>query len=224
MKLSILIPTYNEAETICETIHNVCNADTGSYEKEILVIDDGSTDDTGKKLAELSIPIVYHKHDRNHGKGRAVQTGIQIATGEYIIIQDADLEYNPREYKKLLMSLSKTTPVIYGMRGFKQGYIHYRIGAYLLTLFLDAIYRTSLHDIYTCYKLAPTELLKSLNLKSDGFEIEAEITSKILSRKVHITEVPIEYRPRSFKLGKKIRGRDAWLGFLTIFRIWRNND
>ena len=222
MKLSILIPTYNESETILKTIQDVWDSDTGLYEKEIMVIDDGSIDDTKNKLIRADLPITLISHQKNYGKGRALRTGMAYATGDYIIIQDADLEYNPREYVKLLSSLSDNKTVVYGRRSYKQGYIHYRIGAYLLTLILNILYKTSVHDIYTCYKLVPTYLLKSLELKSEGFEIEAEITAKILNRKINIVEVYIEYCPRSFSSGKKIRALDAWKGLGTIFKIWRN--
>ena len=220
MKLSIIIPCYNEALTIKEVLQNVENADIGQYEKEIIVVDDGSTDNTKEILKDNNIPAILVYHDKNYGKGRAIYSGLEKATGNYVIIQDADLEYNPIEYKKLLEKISENIPVIYGMRSYKQGYIHYRIGAYLVTLTMNILYGTKIHDSYTCYKLIKTDLFKSLNLQSDGFEIEAEITAKLLNKKINIFEVPIEYHPRKFSDGKKIRAVDALKGLFKIFSIW----
>ncbi len=235
MKLSIIIPAYNESRTILETITRCQNVSLSSlvavWEREIIIVDDGSTDATKYLLQSLPPSIKIITHDKNYGKGKAIQTGIAYATGDWSIIQDADLEYNPNQFEKLLEKISTNTQnfkpvemyVVYGARAYTKGYIIYRIGAFVLTSFLNILYQSNIRDSYTCYKLIPTSLFQSLHLTSLGFEIEAEITAKLLRQRIYIFEVPIEYYPRKFLDGKKIRGRDAWKGLWTIWCEWYKN-
>lgn len=223
MKLSFIIPAYNEAKTVAETVRKVWDADIGPHEKEIILVDDGSTDNTNEVLQNLRKPLTVLRHNRNFGKGRAIRTGLAHASGDYVIIQDADLEYDPAVCGKLLQKITQSTPVIYGRRSYRQGYLHYRLGAYLLTAVINLAFGSKLHDSYTCYKLVPTSLLRSLNLHSDGFEIEAEITAKLLKKRIPILEIPINYQPRKFSAGKKIRGRDALKGLIKILEIRRGS-
>jgi len=219
MKITVLIPTYNEEKTIAGVLHAVFHADTLGNEIEVIVIDDGSTDRTQEALKAIRQPLTLLRHERNLGKGKAIRTGLAAATGDYILIQDADFEYSPKEYPKLIAAVAGNNAV-YGRRSYRQGYIRYRIGAYLLTLVTCILFRKKLHDIYTCYKLLPKKMMDKLSCSSDGFEIEAEVTGKLIRMKVPITEVPIVYHPRSFSQGKKIRAKDAWKGFLVLFRLW----
>jgi len=221
MKITVLIPAYNEEKTIDEVLQAVLQADTLGHETQVVVIDDGSTDRTQEILHAIPRPIILLRHERNFGKGKAIRTGLAAATGDYILIQDADLEYSPEEYPKLIAAVTGDNAV-YGRRSYLQGYIHYRIGAYLLVLLTRILYRRQLHDIYTCYKLLPKKAMDKLSLSSDGFEIEAEVTAKLLRMNVPIAEIPINYHPRSFLEGKKIRARDAWKGFLVLFRLRKN--
>jgi len=221
MKITILIPTYNEEETIAKVVEAVLHADTLGNETQIIVIDDGSTDKTQEILRTTHLPVTVLRHEKNSGKGKAVRTGLAAAEGDYILIQDADLEYNPEEYPKLIAAITGDN-VVYGTRSYRQGYIHYRIGAYLLALVTRILHGGTLRDIYTCYKLLPKRIADRLCLSSNGFEIEAELTGKLLKMNVSITEVPIIYHPRSFTQGKKIRAQDAWKGLLVLFRLWRD--
>lgn len=215
MKLTIIIPAYNEAATIEGVLEKVAAAPTDGWQKEILIIDDGSEQPVKIK----NFPIM--RHEKNLGKGAAIKTGLKNAVGDYVLIQDADLEYNPNDYQNLLSALSEKTPVVYGSRNMgntNRGYPHYVLGAKILTGFTNLLFGSKLTDVYTCYKLIPTSLMKSLNIQSDGFEMEAEITSKILKRGIAIKEIPISYNPRKFKEGKKIRFKDGLVGLWTILK------
>ncbi len=214
MKLSIIIPVYNEEKTIEEVLKRVKRAPCLNYEKEIIIVDDGSTDNL--KLREPSAKIVRHR--QNLGKGAAIRTGLGLASGEAVIIQDADLEYDPEDWQKMLKKFDGESAV-YGSRNInpkRKGYFHCVLGVKFLTGLTNLLFQAKLTDIYTCYKLMPLEIIKSLDLKSNGFEIEAEMTAKLLKKRVKIKEVPISYNPRQFKEGKKIRVKDGIIGFWTI--------
>ncbi len=225
MKLSIIIPVFNEKETIEEVIQRVIKAPTLDYEKEIIVINDGSTDGTEAILEKIKkeIPILVFHHHQNLGKGAAIKTGIEKATGDLILIQDADLEYDPQDYQRILEAFEKDKNlVVYGSRNIKlekRGYLHYFLGARFLTFLVNFLFKAKLTDVFTCYKLIPLSMIKSLNLESKSFEIEAEITVKILKKGIKIIEVPISYHPRKFAQGKKIR---IWHGLKSLFVILKN--
>lgn len=222
MKTSIIIPIYNEEKTLKEVIsktQEIFNQDKkNTY--EIILVNDGSTDKTLEILANIKNPnIKVLTHSTNYGKGKALQTGIEKATGEYIAIQDADLEYDPKNLFELVSFAINKNVVVYGIRDGKSGYFSNRIGNKILSLSCNILFSSNMSDIYTCYKVAPRELLQSLELKSNGFEIEAEITAKILKKKIEILEIPISYTPRSFRQGKHIKWKDGYKGILKLIEI-----
>jgi len=223
MKLSIIIPCYNEEKTVKQLVDLVEQVD--GIEKEIILLDDGSKDATPQILAQLGKERAHLKvvlQPKNHGKGATVREGFKHTTGDYVIIQDADLEYDPQDYKKLLLELEKGAQVVYGSR-FAGDYkdmtsLHY-FGNRFLTILTNLLYGTHLTDMETCYKLLPGEFVRSLRLKSDRFDFEPEITSKILKSGMKIVEVPISYKGRSWKEGKKITWRDGVHAVKTLFKF-----
>jgi glycosyltransferase involved in cell wall biosynthesis len=153
----------------------------------------------------------------------AIQTGLKAVSGQAVIIQDADLEYSPADWPRLLKELKSDPGAVYGSRNInpkKRGYFHYVLGVWLLTKLNNLLFGSRLTDTYTCYKLFPVQVIKSIPLTSHGFEIEAEITAKILKKGLTIKEVPINYSPRKFSQGKKIRFWDGLLGLWTIIKNW----
>lgn len=221
-KLSVIIPVFNEERTIEKVINTVWQQPLENWEKEIIVVNDCSTDNTGKILDDLKnkFDFILLKHQKNSGKGTAIKTALPRITGDYVIVQDGDLEYDPSDWPRMLKELENPEiKVVFGSREMnskRRGYFHYVLGVRFLTFLTNRLFGGNLTDIYTCYKLIPSELIKSLNLSSPGFEIEAEITTKILKRGIKIKEVPINYLPRSFKEGKKIRIYDGLIGIWTI--------
>ena len=217
MKLSILIPVYNEEKTIERLLKKVNEISILDVEKEIIVIDDGSTDRTNKLIEKLHKEgkIILIKHDRNQGKGAAIRSGLNHATGDYTIIQDADLEYDPADIASLLTPIiEKKTEVVYGTRlrrlpNFKRDertirfFIHY-IGNKMLSIITSVFYGQWITDMETGYKLIPTKVMKTLKLNSTGFEMESEITAKLLKKRYRIYEVSISTNPRGYKEGKKL--------------------
>ena len=214
MKLSIIIPVFNEEKTILEVVKNVVSISIPKVLKEIVIVDDGSTDSTVKKLKSIkNIKIIYH--NINKGKGAAVKTGIKNSSGEYILIQDADLEYNPKYIKNLTLPIiNDQATVVYGTRIKRmpdfskeertiQFLIHY-FGNRFLSLFTSILYGQWITDMETGYKLFPKKALKNIKLNSKGFEFEPEITSKLLKQKFKIMEIPISVNPRGYNEGKKI--------------------
>lgn len=232
-RLSIIIPAYNEERTIKELLEKVIavNLKEMQMEKEILVIDDGSTDATLKKIQEVQkenkkTTIKLLKHEKNKGKGAAIRTGIQEASGDLVITQDADLEYNPEEYKQLLQPFeNKEVMVVYGTRywpikdekqrsllwkrKYKQSYIFAYIGGRILTWITNLLYHVKTSDEATGYKVFRAEVLKSIPLQCTRFEFCPEVTAKVLKRGYTIVEVPITYNPRTYDEGKKINYKDG---------------
>jgi glycosyltransferase involved in cell wall biosynthesis len=227
MKLSIIIPVHNEENYIGEVLERIFALQL-FCEKEIVVVNDGSTDNTSKILEKLSEVNNFKllKHEKNLGKGQAIKTGLGECTGDLIIIQDADLEYNSNDIPLLLNKMSSDISAVYGKRGSKRwpkrGY-YYIIGAKILTITINILFGGKLTDTYTGYKLFNVsrigiDLLK--NLKSTGFEFEAEVTCKILAQSGKIVEVPINYIPRSKNEGKHIGLKDVFKGLFIILEYY----
>lgn len=229
MKLSIIIPVYNEEKTILEVIDNLNKLSINTVSKEIIIVDDGSTDSTREKLRNIkNLKIILHKE--NKGKGAAVITGIKNSTGDYMIIQDADLEYNPKYIELLLRPIQeKTAQVVYGTRIKRmpnlkgeertvQFLIHY-LGNRFLSLITSALYGQWITDMETGYKLFPRDALKNVKLNAKGFEFEPEITAKLMKQGYKILEVPITVKPRSYEDGKKINTfRDGTKAFWNLLK------
>ncbi|MGH7856867.1 MAG: glycosyltransferase, partial [Candidatus Binatia bacterium] len=222
MKLSVVMPVYNERATILEIVRRVREA---PIEKEILIVDDGSTDGTRELLAGLEGEngVRIFLQPENRGKGAAVRRGIENATGDAVIIQDADLEYDPQDYAKLLEPIRRgEADVVYGSRflGWPRRVLHYRhqLANRFLTFLSNVCTDLNLTDMETCYKMMTREVAKTLRLRSKRFEIEPEITAKIARMGYRVFEVPISYRGRSYWEGKKIGWRDGVQAVWTILR------
>ena len=227
-KLSILIPLYNEAGTIGEVLERVAAVPLEGWGKEIIVVDDGSEDNSKIKIQNAKIRLkiqncIILSHPVNRGKGAAIHTGLEAASGSAVIIQDADLEYDPADWPRMLEEFEKHggKAAVYGSRELapeQRGYSHYVLGVRVLTGIANLLYGAHLTDVYTCYKLLPSEVVRGLSLSARGFEFEAEVTARLLKRGIPIREVPVHYRPRTFGEGKKIRVRDGAIGLWTLFR------
>ncbi len=232
MKLSIIIPVYNEEKTIDSVFEEVSLAKIPNVEKEIIVVDDGSSDNSKFKIQNSKLPgIKKIFHEKNQGKGVAVRTGIEHATGKYILIQDADLEYNPKDIERLLEPIKHNNGkvVVYGSRlkrppNFSkdertfQFFMHY-IGNKFLSLLTSILYGQWITDMETGYKLFPKTSLKDIRLSSKNFDFEPEITAKLLKRGYKIVEVPITTNPRGYKEGKKLNTfKDGSIALWTLLK------
>ncbi len=226
MKLSIIIPAYNEENNILEITNRVKKVNLGDITKEIIIIDDFSADSTKKILSELkdsSIKIFFHQ--QNQGKGAAIRTGLKQATGDIMLIQDADLEYNPQEYPALLKPLLENqAKVVYGSRiktiksNMSEMYKLHYFGNVFLTIMTNILYGTKITDMETGYKVFRKEVIEGINLRARRFDFEPEITAKILKKGYKIVEVPISFAARKFEEGKKITWRD---GVKALFYLVR---
>jgi len=224
-KLSIIIPVYNEASTLHEIVSRVSAVDLNEleFEKELIAVDDASTDESWGILQELKDSFeVIERHDVNRGKGAAIRTALTHVTGDYVIIQDADLEYDPDEYLKLLHPVVKgKAEVVYGSRftGERRNmFLHHWIGNRFLTMITNILFDTTLSDMETCYKLFSRQSLEGITIRSDRFNFEPEITAKILKKGIRIYEIPISYTGREYTEGKKITWRDGFSALWTIIR------
>jgi dolichol-phosphate mannosyltransferase len=211
--VSIIMPVFNENDTIEKILQKVLFLNP----KEVIIVDDGSTDGTRQILNKKEIAgnkqIKVVLHDKNQGKGAAIRTGLKYADGEIITIQDADLEYNPEEILKLVKPiLEGRYSVVYGSRFIdlkERSFILHYFGNKLLNFITNIIYKSKITDMETCYKVFKRNIILSLNLKAKKFEFEPEVTAKILKKGISIYELPISYRSRSYKEGKKIGWRDG---------------
>jgi glycosyltransferase involved in cell wall biosynthesis len=220
--LSILVPVYNEEGTAVEAVRKILEADLG-VEREVIVIDDGSTDGTARALAAESWPeeVRVISHASNRGKGAAVHSGLAAAHGTYTAIMDADLEYDPADIGKLLAATTEGHDVVFGTREFEAHTAFsfwYVVGNRAVTLIGNVLFNCWLSDMMTCHKLLPTELFRSLDLRENGFAIEAEIAARLLRRDVSIYEVPVSYRARSREEGKKLTATDGLRVLRTLIR------
>jgi glycosyltransferase involved in cell wall biosynthesis len=224
-KLSVIVPVFNERNTVVEVVRRMRAVELpDGIEREIIVVDDGSRDGTRDVLRQLGDSTVrVALHEDNRGKGAAVRTGLALATGDYVIIQDADLEYDPDDWPRLIAPVMRgRARVVYGSRftGERRNmlFLHW-VGNRTLSLVTNILYNTTLSDMETCYKLVDRTLLVDLGLRSERFDIEPEITAKILKRGVRIYEVPISYTGREFDEGKKITWRDGFAALWTLVKF-----
>lgn len=225
-KLSIVIPIYNEAEHLEEILRQI-DAVEIDMDKELILVDDCSTDGTREILKNLqntndSKAKIYY-HEINRGKGATVRTGFEHITGDITLVQDADLEYDPQDYPKLLKPiLEHKADVVYGSR-FMQGRQHGLLRSYLANRFLTSLSNlvngTNITDMETCYKVIKTDILKNISLRSDRFGFEPEITAKLARQKCKIVDVPISYRGRDYDEGKTVSWKDGVAAIIHIFRF-----
>ncbi|MGD9124363.1 MAG: glycosyltransferase family 2 protein [Desulfarculaceae bacterium] len=236
MLLTIVMPVYNEEQFLEEIIKRVQAVDLGDIERELVTIDDCSTDNSLQILTAMEgkdslnpqakpfeRPIRVLRHEVNQGKGAALRTGFAAAQGDIILIQDADLEYDPEDYHKLIRPLLKgKAEVVYGSRftGERRNmFFHHWLGNKFLTLTTNILFNTTLSDMETCYKLFTRRALDGITIKSDRFNFEPEITAKILKKGIRIYEVPISYTGREFEEGKKITWRDGLVALWCLFKF-----
>ncbi len=217
MKLSVIVPVYNEKDSIEEIINTVKSV---PVEKEIIVVDDFSTDGTREKLKEIKdISIILHKY--NQGKGSSIRSAISKTTGDIIIIQDADLEYNPQDYPRLLAEFSNPrVNAVYGSRfkGNSDFLFLSKIANRFLTILTNILFSGRISDMETCYKMVRRKVLLDLNLSARKFEIEPEITAKLLCKKIRIVELPINYQART--KGKSIGAQDGIIAVFELIKWW----
>jgi glycosyltransferase involved in cell wall biosynthesis len=221
--LSVIVPVYNEAKTIRQILEKINSV---NIDKEVIVVDDGSSDGTDKILRDIQYPnLKIIHHSSNRGKGAAFLTALDNASGELVIIQDADLEYDPLEYNKLIEEFNKSdVDIVLGVR-FTEGYhglLIPKLGNRLLTGLLNLLFGAHLNDFLTCYKLLRRDTLLKLGIKSQGFGIDTEIVSKVLKRELKIKQVPVSYYPRNYSEGKKIKWYDGVMDIINIikYRFW----
>ncbi|MFC1808141.1 glycosyltransferase family 2 protein [Candidatus Omnitrophota bacterium] len=222
MKLSILMPVYNEVKTLSGIIDLILFMD---LDKELIIADDGSNDGTRELLEQKykgkpGINIIFH--EQNLGKGAAIQTTLKHAIGDYAIIQDADMEYNPHDYRIMLDIVKReAAEVVFGSRFAKTwrstSFLHYLVNWFLTTVF-NILFGTSLTDMETCYKMIRTDIFKDLGIKAKHFEIEPEISAKLIKRGLKIREVGISYQGRGYHEGKKITWKDGLYTLWSIFK------
>lgn len=222
-KLSIIIPCYNEAKTIQEIVRRVLVAQTPGWQKEVIIVDDGSSDETPALLKAFKEQANIILRDTNGGKGSAVREGLGQATGSHVLIQDADLEYDPEEIEKLLAVIDRgEADVVYGSRNLRprerQGALVPRLGVWVITKLINILHQQHLTDVWTCYKLFPREAASDFT--PGRFESELLFTTALSRRGYRFSEVPISYHPRDASEGKKIRYRDGLWAIAVLIADW----
>jgi len=224
MKLSILMPVYNEYTTLASAVKEVLSVDF-PCEFELVIVDDGSTDGTRELYPSIADDprISVHLHERNQGKGAAIRTAAEVATGDYVIMCDADLEYSPAEIPSLLAPvLAGDAKVVYGTRTFgshnSYSYL-YVLGNKGVTTVANVLFNCYISDLETCFKLVPADLYRELDIRETGFGMEAEVTGKLLRRGIRPYEVPISYKARSREAGKTLTWRDGVEALWILLRI-----
>lgn len=223
MDLSIIIPVYNEIGTLAKLLKLVSEI---PISKELIIVDDGSTDGTTEFLekyrSDANIPVTTLFHDKNKGKGKAIRTALPFARGEFTVIQDGDLEYNPYDFIPMLESGKASGSVIYGSRNLRQNkrssrrFYH---GGRFLSELVSFLYSATITDESTCYKMFPTRIIRDIPLNCERFEFCPEITAKLLQNKIRILEVPISYTPRIHGEGKKIRWTDGFFAIWMLLKL-----
>ena len=217
--VSVIVPVYNEVAHVDELLGAI---HASPVKKEIIIVDDGSTDGTREKLQAMpladDVTVIFH--ERNCGKGAAIRTALEYARGEYVLIQDSDLEYSPQDYAALLQPLKQNQAnVVYGVRPDRpERGLRFFLGAKLLTHLANLLYGAGIHDEATCYKVFRRSVIAQINLDCRRFEFCPEVTAKLCRIGERIAEVPISYMPRSAGEGKKIRHSDGWLAIWTLIR------
>jgi len=228
MDVSVIVPVYNEESTLHTIFKRIKNT---SIPCEIIFVDDGSTDKTPQIIKDLSqdptVKVITFPNNR--GKGAAVSAGIKISSGDVILLQDADLEYHPEEYTNLLKPIrSGKVCVVFGARfvenNIGSSYFLHFIANKLLTLVTNLLFNSHLNDMETGYKIFPREIFEKLDIQANGFDFEPEITAKLLKKNIEIYEVPINFEPRNYAQGKKIKFKDAVIAFWTLLRIRFTNE
>lgn len=222
-KLTVIVPYFNELETLEVTINNILKLDLG-IETELIAVDDGSTDGSRFNFSETdSKRITLLSHQVNKGKGAAIRTALKVATGNIVVIQDADMEYNPEEWKKLLVYiLDGSEQVVYGSRfmgNIRAMTLKSRIANLTLTRLTNVLFGSKLTDMETCMKMFNYDLVKDVELESNDFRIEPELTSVFLKKQIRIKEIPIDYTARSLVKGKKIKPKDGFLAIIALFKF-----
>jgi len=219
-KLSIIVPVYNEERTLVSIMHAI---NAACPEAQVVYVDDGSADTSLKILHEHARPQDVVVMKENGGKGSAIRLGLSHATGAYTVIQDADLEYDPKEIHLLLKAAEENPEsAVFGSRFLQKNpriYWRFLLGNKTLTAWLNLLFDAKLTDSYTCYKLLPTDVFKALDITSNGFELEAEIAGRCLRKGIKIVEIPVSYKPRSIAEGKKINWKDAVKGVWMMVKV-----
>ena len=225
-KLSLIIPVYNEKNTILEILAKVGRVDLGETAKEVIIVDDFSSDGTREILQSLAGQYQIIFHDQNYGKGLAIRSALKKVSGDWTVIQDADLEYEPEDLKKLLNKIQEPgVAAVYGSRRLNRSYFSerhsgfvYAMGGIFLTGLANLLYGVNITDEANCYKMVKTDLLRSLDLKCRRFEFCPEVTAKLGKRKIKIHELPVRYNPRHNAEGKKIGWRDGLAAVWTLIK------
>lgn len=235
MKLTVVVCAYNERDTILQVLENIQAVELDGWEREIVVVDNFSNDGTRELLQTIDDPkITVIFHSENLGKGSSIRTGIEHATGDYVLIHDADLEYDPADHPAFVAEAEKGALAVFGSRTLdgqrSYEYTHAYLGVRLITAIMNILFGGKLTDSATANKMARADILKALNLTGKGFDLDFELPDKLLLAGVEIVEVPISYNPRTYEEGKKIKVRDGLYAFLIMLRdrlglsrVWKDD-